>query len=566
MYSLKKVDAFARTYRHVGRYHQILRVLFKYGFGEVIELMPFEHYFEKGLQSIRRKERQGIDELSRPERVRMALEELGPTFIKLGQILSTRSDLVPPEYAEALTALQRGVTPFAFEEVRAIVEEELQRPLEDAFSRFEVTPCAAASLGQVHEAVTKDGGERVAVKVQRPGILDVIQVDLEIMNHIAVLMERHIEEVQIFRPVRVVEEFARSIGRETDYLIEASHMVRFQEQFKTDREVKIPTVQHSLTTSRVLTMEFIEGVNPHDAGELRQEGFDLELLARRGARILLKQVFDHGFFHADPHPGNILILPDNVIGFLDFGMVGRIRPREREDFSALLGLVVHREDHKLVNGLLRLVEVEEDPDLGELERDLVEFLDRHLYRELDQIDLGQILRNLITIIAKHHLRLKTDAYLMMRAVALADSLGKMLDPKFKIIKEAEPFVFRARMRRFNPRVTAEEWAETGMELLTNATEIPGEALQLMRRLRDGKVKVQFEHHGLSEMRHTQDRVSNRIAFAVVLASLIIGSSIIVHSSLPPMIGGIPAIGLAGFLIAGVLGFWLLVSIIRRGRM
>ncbi len=565
MYSLRKVDAFARTYRHVGRYHQILQVLFKYGFGDVLELMPFEHYFEKGLSTIRGKERKEISDLPRPERVRLTLEELGPTFIKMGQILSTRGDLIPADYVAALTKLQQGVKAITFEEVRGIVEAELGRTVEESFERFDQIPVAAASLGQVHRAVTTDGVV-VAVKVQRPGIREVIQVDLEIMNHIAQLMERHVEEFQFFRPVRIVEEFARSIGREVDYLVEAAHMDRFAEQFKGDRSVRITKVNHALTTSRVLTMEFIEGVSPKNADELRAGGYDLELLAKRGARALLAQVFDHGFFHADLHPGNVLILPDNVIGYLDFGMVGRIRPREREDFSALLANIVHRNDHKLTTSLLRLVDVEGEPNVEDLERDLVEFLDRHLYRELDQLDLGAVLGELLGIIAKHRLRLKTDAYLMMRAVALADSLGMLLDPKFKIIREAEPFVFRARLRRFNPKVTAEEWAETGIEILENASEMPGEALSLMRRLREGKGKVQFEHQGLDKLRATQDKISNRIAFAIVLASLIVGSSLIVLSGLPPKVWEIPAVGLGGFVLSGIMGFWLLLTIIRRGMM
>ncbi len=566
MYSLRKIDAFARTYRHVGRYHQILRVLFKYGFGDLIELMPFEHYFEKGLQTIRSKQRKGIEAMPRPQRVRMALEELGPTFIKMGQILSTRADLIPAEYAEALSALQSQVTPFAFDEVRQIVESETGKPVDEIYSRFDETPIAAASLGQVHDAVLQDNGERVAVKVQRPDIQKTIETDLEILHHIATLSERHVEEVQAFRPVRVVEEFARSISRELDYLSEASHMERFREQFEGDRTVHIPRVHHHATTSRVLTMEFIEGMGPSDSEALRAAGYDPELLAKRGARMLLKMVFEHGFFHADPHPGNILILPDNVVGVLDFGMVGRVRPKDRQSFIELLARVVNRQDQRLVDGLLRLVDVEGEPDLTDLERDLIEFLDQHLYRSLEQLDLGEVLKQLLILVSKHQLRLKSDAYLMMRAVALADSLGRLLDPKFKIITEAEPFVWRAKMERLNPRTRAEELFESGFELLTEATDIPGEALQLIRRLREGRVKIQFEHHGLAEMRQTQDRVSNRVAYAIVLASLIVGSSLIVLSGVPPKFMEIPVIGLGGFLLAGVLGFWLLITILRHGKM
>ena len=308
MLSIRKIGVIGRTYRHLNRYRQILTVLFKYGFGDLLEMLKIDQYIEVGLQMISSKRATRVEPLNRPQRLRMAFEELGPTYIKLGQILSTRPDLVPMEYIEELSKLQDKIPAFPFEQVRKAVSAEFGMPPEDLFDSLEEEPFASASIGQVHRAVLKDG-EAVAVKFQRPGIQKIIEVDLEIMLHLATLAERHIEELSFHRPVKIVEEFARTLEKEIDYQNEATNMERIARHFLDDPHVYIPKVFRETTTTRVLTTEFIEGIKISDIDSLEAAGLDRTILTARGADLVLKQIFVHGFFHADPHPGNILCCP-----------------------------------------------------------------------------------------------------------------------------------------------------------------------------------------------------------------------------------------------------------------
>ena len=560
-----KIGMIGRTYRHIQRYRQILTVLFKYGFGDVIDTLKIEQYLEIGLQMVSKKRREKIEKLSRAERIRMALEELGPTFIKMGQILSTRPDLLPVEFIRELGKLQDDVPPFGFDQARQIIEKELGVPIKQVFQEFDETPLASASLGQVHRARFA-GGEEIAVKVQRPDIRKNIQVDMEIMLHITSLMERHLEGWNIQRPTQIVEEFARTLEKELDYTIEASHMERFAIQFHNEFTVYVPNIYRKATTTRVLAMEYINGVKASDIMRLQEEGLDRHKIARQGFDLIMKQIFVHGFFHADPHPGNIFILPDNVICYIDFGMMGRIDRHTRENFADLVTNIVRRDEVKTTDSLLRLTISDEEPDLYSLERNVAEFIDQHFYRPIKEVKLGKLLHQLMDIVAKHHLRIPPDLFLMIKALSTVEGLGRVLDPDFDATRQATPFVKRVKWEKMHPRRIAGDIIGSGTELVDLIKEIPGEIRKILKQARQGKVKIEFEHKGLEPMLSTFDRVSNRIAFAIVLASLVIGSSLIVLSGLPPKWHEIPIIGLAGFVVSGIMGFWLLVTIMRRGRM
>ncbi len=562
---IRRIGIIGRTYRHIQRYRQILTVLFKYGFGDLVDVLKIEQYIEIGLQMISRKRREKIERLSRAERLRMALEELGPTFIKMGQILSTRPDLLPVEFIRELAKLQDNVPPFEFDQAKKIIETELGAPLEDIFKDFDETPVASASLGQVHEARLAED-EEVVVKVQRPGIRKTIEVDMEIMLHLATLMERHLEGWDLHRPTKVVEEFARTLEKEMDYTAEASHMQTFAKHFEGEHTVYVPKVYRELTTDRVLTMEKIVGIKISRIDLLEKGGFDKEKIAARGADLIMTQIFVHGFFHADPHPGNIFILPDNVICYLDFGMMGRIGRQTREDFADLIMSVARQDESSAVNVLLKLTIWDDEPERGLLERDVAEFMDQHFNRPLKELELGKLLHQLLDIASKHRMRLEPDLFLMIKALSTVEALGKDLDPDFDITSSATPFIRHIRLDRLHPGRIAGDMIDSGAEFVHLLKEIPGEIRKILKQTRQGRVKIEFEHRGLEPMLSTHDRISNRIAFAIVLAALIIGSSLIVLSGIPPKWHEIPIIGLAGFVIAGVMGFWLLISILRRGRM
>ncbi len=562
---IRKLSRIGRTYRHIQRYSQIITVLIKYGFEDLIESLKLEQYIDAGLQILYRKRREKIERYSRSERVRMALEELGPTFIKMGQILSTRPDLLPVRLIRELEKLQDDVPPFAYEKVKEIIEKEFCAPIENIFQHIDETPLASASIGQVHRARLLTG-EEVVVKIQRPDIRRKIEVDLEIMLHLSTLIEKHVKSFEIHRPTRIVEEFARTVERELDYTLEASNMERFKDQFKDDPHIYVPKIYRDITTTRVLTMEYIDGIKASEVHLLDKAGLDRELIAKRGFDLIIKQIFVHGFFHADPHPGNVFILPNNVICYLDFGMMGRISRKMRENFANLVMNIVRRDEERATEAVLQLMLWDDPPDYYSLERDVGDLIDTYFYRPLKDVNLGKLLQQLLEMTSRHRLRIPPDLFLMIKALSSAEGLGRRLDPNFDATKEAAPIIRRIYLSRFNPKRILEDIFESGSDILNLVGEIPQEIREILRQARQGRVKMEFAHRGLEPLITTHDKISNRIAFAIVLASLIIGSSLIVLSGVPPKWHEIPIIGLAGYIVAGVMGFWLLISTMKSGKM
>jgi len=565
MLNIRKISATSRTYRNLGRYREILTILFKYGFGDLIDSLKIEQYLEISLQMLFKKQPKNLDKLSRPERIRLVFEELGPTFIKFGQILSTRPDLIPYEYAKELEKLQDDVPPFEYNEVRRIIWEDFGQSVDSVFQSFEAEPMAAASIGQVHKAKL-DNGEEVVVKVQRPDIRKIIEVDLEIMLHLGYLMERHLEEFEIQNPTRLVSIFARTIEKEINYKIEAANIERFGRQFLDNSTIYIPKVYHDLTTTHVITMEYVRGVKVSEIVTLRREGYDLVEIADRGASLLMDQLFVQGFFHADPHPGNILILPENVICYVDFGMMGRVSRRERHDFADLILYIAKRNEKKVVDVILKLVEMHGTVNRSELESDVAELIDSYLGLPLKHLEVGPIMQQLLEMVSRHKLCLKPNLYLVVKSAATVEGIGRVLNPDFEIVAHAEPFIKKLQLERYHPQNIAGDLLESGAELFELLKEIPGELREILRLTRQGRIKIEFEHRGLESLLTHIDRTSNRIAFAIVIAAQVVGSALIVLADVPPKWHGIPVIGLLGFLVAVIMGFWLLISMLRHGRM
>lgn len=563
MLSIRKIGVLGRTYRHLTRYRKILAVFIKYGFGDLIELLKIDQYLEVGLQVISKKRHEPIPKLSRAERIRRAMEELGPTYIKLGQALSTRPDLIPADSAAELAKLQDEVPARPFEEVRATLEKELHAPLEEIFDSFEVTPIACASIGQVHRAYLKDG-EEVAVKVQHAGIRKTIEVDLEIMLHMATLAERNIEEVAPHRPVKIVEEFAKSLEREIDYLREADNMERFSRQFLNDPTIFVPKVFRETSTGRVLCMEFVDGIKVSDLKRLEENGIDRKIVMDRGADLFLKQIFDYGFFHGDPHPGNIFVLPSHVICLLDFGMVSAIDSNTRELFVELIDCVVRTDAPRASQVLLKLTSWEEKPDLVALEKEVADFMNRHLYKPLKEIRFEKALGELLTMASRHYMRIRPDIFLMLKAFATIEGVGLMLDPDFNMISKATPFVLRVKKERFSPSRITSDMFRFAVEMAGFAQQLPKDILDITDLLRRQKLGIRLEHSGLETFLSVINQASNRIAFSIVIAALLIGSALIVLAKIPPFFFGISLIGLLGFVMAAVMGIWLLFAVLKKG--
>lgn len=562
MLSVKKISMARSAFKHINRFRHIIIVMIKYGFGDALKIFKIDKYILTGLKISSRKKDKSLSSLPRPVRLRMAMEELGPTFVKIGQALSTRPDLMPVEYLDEISKLQDDAPKFSFEEVKKIIEAETGNNLGEIFSDIDEAPIAAASIGQVHKAILK-GGEEVVVKVQRPGIKKIIETDLEILYQIASLIEKNIKEFELHRPSEVVDEFAKNLLKEIDFKREAANIRQFAEQYKDDEIIVVPKIYEEVSSSRILIMEFINGMKANDIQRLSDNGLSPKIIAKNGADLILKQVLEHGFFHADPHPGNIFILPGNRICFLDFGLVGRISKKERERFASLVMNVAIKDERKIVEAILKLTYFDENARIEELERDISEFIGMHLYKPLCEIEIGLLLKDLVDILTRNNLCLKPQYYMMMKALSSMDGLGRRLDPDFDIISAAEPFVQRMQFEKLKPDRIGEELVDYGDGLAKFIKDSPADIRAVIKQLKEGRLKIDTRHKGLDELIYMLNRISNKVAFAIILASVIIGSSLIILSGIPPKWGEIPIIGLIGWSGAGIMGLALLFSFISR---
>lgn len=566
MLSIKNIGRVGKRYRHLLRYQQIIGIVLKYGFENILDAMNIDRYIESGLQLIPFvKPSEKFEKLSSNQRIRMALEELGPTFIKMGQVLASRPDLIPLDLLKELSLLQDHVPGFDFKDVESIIASEFGKPHTEIFQSLEDKPFASASIGQVHRA-TVYPDRLVAVKIQRPGIRKVIEADLEIIHHLASIMENNIEEAAVFRPVKIVEEFARTLEKELDYSVEAANIERMALQFKTERFVHIPKVFRNESSHKVLTMEYIKGLKADDIQAIENAGLDRKLITQRGADFIMKQVFEHGFFHADPHPGNIFILEKNRICPIDFGMTGFVDQTTREIFIDLVHSISTGNFKLAARLLCQLGEYDEQPNLVALEKDIAFFISAHLDKSLKNIETGRMFNQLLELCANHGLRIPPDFFLMIKAFTTIEGVGRRLDPEFNMIAHAAPWVKSVKKQKFSPSRIAEEVMGIARESYRFLQILPMDALEIMRLVKSGRLSININIKELEQLMHTQDQTSNRISFAIIIAALIIGSAMVLNSRIPPMIYGVSVIGIAGFIAAAVMGIWLLVAIIRKGRL
>lgn len=558
----------SRTVRNINRYRQILTVLVKYGFADFVHRLRIGEYFDFARKLLGTPPKPHLEQSQTSAyRMRLAIQELGPTFIKLGQMLSTRPDILPASFIAEFSLLREHVPPFPLDKAREILTRELGRPIEEIFAYFEEPCVAAASIAQVHRARLRTG-EEVAVKIRRPAIRQIIEDDMEVLRHLAQLVEHRYPEWAVQRPMLIVEDFARGLEQELDFTREAAHIDRFRHAFRDDPAVHAPYVYRSLTTERVLTMEYLHVTSLDDRLRLRAAGYDPELIAQRGAELTLKQIFVHGFFHADPHPGNLFVLPGNVVCLLDFGLVGRLAPAARAHFAELIQAMAERDPDRTTRAVLRLTEHEEiehlEQEMRHLEVDVAEFIDRHLVHALDELNFSQLLSEMLSLANRHRLRIPADLVRMLKAAATVESVAAELDPTLNMVALAEPYIRQAKMEGLRPRRALRRARDMIVDMVEVARDVPNTLRIVFRQVRRGGFNIGFEHHGLQPLMDTSERIANRVSFSIVVASLIVASSLIVHSKLPPVWNGVPVIGMAGYVIAGIMGLILLVAILRHG--
>lgn len=506
------------TYRDLKRYSQIASVLAHHGFTEVLDRLKARYHVAGGRKKFTRGR---VPE--RPEtsvRLRLVFEELGPTFIKLGQILSSRPDILPADYIKELSKLQDDVPPFPSGEARSLLESQLGHPLNELFSSFEEEPVAAASLAQVHRARTP-AGEEVAVKIQRPGIEEVIETDIRILREFAGLAERHVPESRYFGPLELVEGFARTIRHELDFVREGRNIDRFKAHFAHTPTIYIPKVHWELTSPRVLTIEFITGIKISDIDRLEAAGLDRKTIALNGANLTLEEIFELRRFHADPHPGNIFVLNNNVIAPVDFGMTGTIDEETSEQMTGIFVAVMQKDVDSLV-GLLRTIGIVGEPyDDRSFKLDLHDLFDRYYGVPLNRLDIGTITRELMAIVHRHRLRLPSEFAMIGKALLMSEGVGRLLDPGFNIIETARPYARRILLRRFDPARQLRGLSRVADEVVALLRALPPDAREILSMVRKGKLAMRFEHRGLELLTDELDRSSNRISFALVIAALII---------------------------------------------
>jgi ubiquinone biosynthesis protein len=557
-----------RTYKNVNRVRVIVNVFIKHGFGQLIEqlnlqrLLPF---------------RKRIKVLSAPtvigksiaERLRKAFEELGPSFIKLAQILSSRPDLITKTYADEFKKLQDEVPPFSFEQVKAIVQEDLGHAPDVLFEYFNPVPVAAASIAQVHEARLKDEGN-VIVKIQRPDITETIETDIHIMNTIAGLMEKYLPETDFFNPVGIVDEFSRTIRKELDFVEEAKSISRFRKNFEDHHDILIPKTIPYLLSDRIIVMEQIDGVRIDNIEGINELGLDRTELAEKGMRAYFKMIFEDGFFHADPHPGNIFATPDGSIGLVDFGIVGWLSPEIMESMAGAMIALVRKDFDALIEEYMHLGLLAEDVDIElfkqEFKSDIIDFLTPLYDMSISEIDLAQYLDTLTHLAAKHKLRIPADLLLVNKTMLILDSIGRQLDPNFNFIAFSEPYASRLIRKRYTPLRMAQKIQKHSSDLVDFLVTTPRQVRQLLRKMIKDDFSINMKVVGLERLMKDIDKSSNRLSFSIVIASIIMSSAILTQSELGGKIFGVPFFGIIGFSMAFILGVWLLISIIRSGRL
>ncbi|WP_277673883.1 ABC1 kinase family protein [Piscibacillus halophilus] len=550
--------------RHIKRYREIAMAFSRNGLGFIVKELGLDQIFSLPRRLYVRRNQYYSKSLG--QRIRSFLEELGPTFIKIGQMASARPDLIPEDIIEELSLLQDEITPFSFDDVKRIVEEELGVPIEEAFDRFEASPVGVASIGQVHEAVLKSG-ERVAVKVQRPQVDQQIHTDLEILREIAVRAEKRFDWAERHQVTNVVEEFSKAIKDELNYVTEGRNADLMAKQFSDDSTIKIPTIYWDYTSKKVLTMEFIDGIKINHIDQLLERHFDLKWLADRIVNTIFYQVFKDGYFHADPHVGNIFVSEHGLV-WIDFGLVGRLSSEMKTHLASLVVAMVNQDSDDMIKTIMKMGVAPDDVDLHELREDIDQFMIKYYDVPVSEMSLGQTITDLFTIAYHHRITIPSDLTLVGKTILTLEGVIEQLDPNFNMIDAAEPFGRKLIREKYNPKRIAknvfEQIDEYG-DILEDMPEVINEIRSLAKKR---KVPIEISIPEADRFFSKLDTVSNRLSFSIVLLSfsiimvgLIIGSALGRQTSL---LWNIPAIEI-GFMIAMLMVAWLIYSIFRSGR-
>lgn len=544
--------------RDLNRFKQILSVLFEEGFDFVLEKIGLRH--EVPIANVLKKHLNKKEAVKPEVRLRRTLERLGPTFIKFGQLLSVRPDLIPKEYAKELEKLQDKVPEITFDEVKAAIKNEFGKEIKELFLNFEKEPIASASISQVHKA-TLSSGEQVAVKVQRPNVRRIMETDIDLMAYFARLLENNVEAIARFKPVRIVNEFREWTEKELDFRLEARNAKRFWQNFRGSKTVYIPKVYDSLTTEKVLTLEFIDGVDLHDLGTIKRKKIDFNQVIKNGFDATLTQVFVHGIFHADPHPGNIIIMKNNSVAFVDFGIVGFFDERLKNKCVDILYGIVEQDEEVIMDTLVSMG-MEADTDYEQLKSDISFIIQPLQNSSIKEIKISKVIEELLDIGLRHKIKIPASFVLFGKTLVTLEGVALEYDPDFKLIETSKPFIEKIVAKRSNPLYIWKKFMHDVDRYKRFAENFPEKAERALDKIQRGTIKVDINDTDIKKLALEIDRSSNRVAYGLLIAALLITAAILQGVEKGPAVLGIPLLSFVSFAFASMLLLILFFSILR----
>ena len=546
------------------RYNTLFTVLTKYGFEDIMTNRQLKKIIPKSYLKNNPDIKKSLS-FSKYERIRMVLEELGPSYVKLGQIFSNREDVLPPDLIKELEKLQDHVAILKNFNVNEIIEKELNITVTDYFKSIDAEPLAAGSLAQVHKAQLLTG-EKVVLKIQRPNILEVIEADILVMKQVAKNLIKYSNQAKSFQPEQIVTSFEKSIKEELQFLREVNNMKRFAQNFKGNEAIYVPKVFASLCTDKIICMEFIDGIKVSEKDTLNSRNINPALVAKVGVDLYLQQILEYGFFHADPHPGNLFVLPKTEqICFIDFGMMGTIMPNDKEALEDFLLYFLQKNVKKIILTLEKIAIKTEISDSKKLEYDLYELVDGLSNITLQNIKLSEILTKFKTILYNNKIVLPHYLYMLIRALIIIEGVGLKLDPEFNITDNLHPYLSKITKNRFSLKRLFKKNLTRFQDISNLVDHLPNDIDTILNKIKEGKLVVIHEHKGLKEFQKTTITIANRLVFAIIIAALSIGSSILVIAKMPPLVNGIPLLGAIGFIISAFLGLYIIFSIFKKNQ-
>lgn len=558
-------------YKHIKRYQEIILVFIKHGFGTFIDQMGILSYLNIRKRIVKHTVENKFTKLTVGQRLRLSLEELGPTFIKLGQIISTRSDLLPQDIIEELEKLQDTVPPFPFEEVRNVIESELDDSLENIYAKFDEKPLAAASIAQVHLAELLSG-KRVVVKVQRPKIERNIDLDLKILKDLAYFIDNHTKYGKLYDFSKMVQEFEITIKNELDFRIEGENAETFKKNFMKDKDVIVPNISWIHTTRRVLTMEYIDGIRLNDFEALEKAGLNRKVIAHNLATSIFNQILRDGFFHGDPHPGNIMVLEGNVIAFLDLGMVGKLSEERKTQFLKMLMGITFKNSKLIIQGIVGLDAMSSRVNIKKLEKDIDTLRDKYLSVPLSEIKIGEVFNEIFNLAFSYNIVIPSEFTMLAKSLITLEGLVEKLDPQLNILEVAEPIAGKLMFRIFSPEKIGKEFIGGIMDYGNLARKFPSSMLNFLEKIEDEDLTMQFKIKDIERIVKRIEKNFNRLSFSMVLlavsiviAGIIIGSGMSAHTGVEVYFLNITILKI-GLVIAGAIVLFLIISVLRSGHL